>query len=207
MHIGVVQEKIKRAFFQTEDWCFERLSGLDLGGIISPELLSLAGGQSQGHASSYQAVWCRNVRTLIKEATKGGERFDYFVDIGSGKGKACLYARRTKAFPHILGVEFSAQLIEIAEENLIKTRADNVSFVHADATDFVLPAGRCLVFLFNPFDDVVLERFIENNLNHISRSRTLVAYANDQHRASLAKYGFVTRYRDEQRAISLHSLP
>jgi precorrin-6B methylase 2 len=204
----LITETIKRAVFQADDWLFERLRGLDLGGVIPREKLSFGNGRSQAHASAYHAVWCRNIRVLLREAgTKAGSRFDYFADIGAGKGKACIYAHGSKAFPHILGIEYSADLLRTAEANRRKVGADNVSFVHADATEYVLPDGRGFVFMFNPFDAVVLERFLENNLQQFAASGSIIAYANDVHRASLAKYGFATYFRDKQRAISLHSLP
>ena len=42
---------------------------------------------SQPHACFYQAVSCRHVRELIREANKTKETFENFIDIGSGKRK------------------------------------------------------------------------------------------------------------------------
>lgn len=60
--------------------------------------------------------------------------------------------------------------------------------------------------MFNPFDDVILDKFIENNLNHFKTHDSIIAYANDIHRKSLARYGFETIFRNQSRKISLHQL-
>ena len=109
-------------------------------------------------------------------------------------------------FKKIIGVEFSKPIIDIAIANNHRFRGENIAFVQADAMDFMLPQASNLVFMFNPFDEVVLDRFIENNLNHFKTHNSIVAYANDRHKKSLAKYGFETIFRNQNRKISLHQL-
>lgn len=55
--------------------------------------------------------------------------------------------------------------------------------------DIVLLAVSNLVYKFNPFDEVVLDRFIENNFEHFKTHKSMIAYANDRHKKSLTKYG------------------
>ena len=81
----------------------------------------------------------------------------------------------------MIGVEFSAPLVQIANGNKERFGQDNITFLNADATQYVLPDGSSLVFLFNPFDEVILEKFISNNLEHYRRHRSLIAYSNDVH--------------------------
>ena len=48
------------------------------------------------HATVYHAVWCRNLRELFDDVNKSGIAFQNFIDIGSGKGKACFYAKKNE---------------------------------------------------------------------------------------------------------------
>lgn len=175
-----------------------------MGGVIQNGQLVAESELSISHATAYHAVWCRNLRELFLEAKKTGVHFENFIDIGSGKGKACLYAHTKHLFKRILGIEFSAPLLAIADKNKAKVRAADVSFLKADATEFELPHANNLVFMFNPFDDWVLERFISKNLNHFKEARSVIAYANDVHRMSLIRLGFQTIFRNQTRRISLY---
>lgn len=202
----IILEKIKRQLFNLEDRFFEKQHGLKLGGIIPHESLMGDNKNSLIHATAYYAVWCRNLRELLGEVEKTGIAVHNFVDIGSGKGKACFYASKKMKFGKIIGVEFSKPIIEIAIENNKIFGRKNIEFIQADANDFILPHGNSLVFMFNPFDNVMLDKFIENNLNHFKTHGSIIAYANDIHRKSLATYGFETIFRNQTRKISLHQL-
>ena len=51
-----------------------------------------------------------------------------FIDLGSGKGRALMLAR-SYGFKELIGVEFSAELVELARRNGIET-------ICADATEY-----------------------------------------------------------------------
>ncbi|HBO77310.1 class I SAM-dependent methyltransferase [Cupriavidus metallidurans] len=200
-------ESLKWGWFDFEDYLFEKRYGLDLGGVVPVKDLMDDTSLPIAHASTYHAVWCRNLRELFREARRTGHRFDNFVDIGSGKGKACFYAHTRQPFRNIVGVEFSSTLIDVSSRNQRRFGADNISFVNADATGFSLPSGNNIVFMFNPFDDVILERFVRHNLDHFRQHRSVIAYANDVQRMTLVRFGFETIYRNQERKISLYRLP
>lgn len=202
----VASETIKRVFFDFEDYLFEKKYALDLSGIIETNNLLSDHHDSISHAMAYQAVWIRNLRELFSEAKKTGYKFENFIDIGSGKGKACFYAHKKNIFNHIIGVDFSEPLVEIANINKKKLNSKNISFINADAIQFVLPNQTCLVFMFNPFDSTILEKFISNNINHFNNFNSIIAYANDIHRLSLTRLGFEIIFRNDTRRISLYKL-
>lgn len=79
--------------------------------------------------------------------------------------------------------------------------------MEGDAATFVLPQATNLVFMFNPFDHVILEKFISVNLEHFKKHHSVIAYANDVHKATLGAFGFQTIFRNQTRKISLHQLP
>jgi len=203
-----LSEPIKRGLFDLEDYLFERRHRLDLSGIIKNSDLVSDDKEAIAHATAYHAVWCRNLRELFMEAARRDFTFKTFVDIGSGKGKACFYAAQNKflLFHEIIGIEFSLPLINISNINKRKFILNNISFIHSDATKYILPDHQCLVFMFNPFDDIVLEDFLRHNKDHFREHQSVIAYANDIHRKSMEDLGFSTLFRNEVRKISLYQM-
>lgn len=190
-----------------EDKLFERWYGLDCSGFIDPHELETSHSSALAHSRAYQAVTCAAIRELLDEANKTGIVFEHFIDLGSGKGKACFYAAARYRFGRLIGVEFSAPLVQAADRNIKKFGADNICFVNADAAGFDLPTGDNLIYLFNPFGEAILLEFLKNNIDKFRRSRSIIAYANDQHRLCLAKAGFVTLFRNQDSQCSLHQYP
>ena len=122
----------------------------------------------------------------------------HFIDIGCGKGKQCIYAKKYFNINSIVGIDFSKELIDIANQNLSNLNYKNINFFVADAIEWKLPDEYCIVFLYNPFNEVILEKFILNNFNHFKDHKSIVCYANDMHRKILTNFGFETTYRDHE---------
>jgi SAM-dependent methyltransferase len=196
--------KLRYLLAWVEDTAFAKTRGLDFSGYISPDDLVTEFPLSQPHSCFYQAVSCRHVRELIREGTRTIGAFENFVDIGSGMGKACFYASTRPFFRQIVGIEFSKPLVLAAEKNKKIFGNDKIFFYHADASSFQLPAGRNFVFLFNPFDEYILAKFIEKNIDSFRKNHSLLAYANDHHRLCLARLGFSVIYRSQSSCCSLH---
>lgn len=88
-----------------------------------------------------------------------------FVDVGCGKGRAVLMASALR-FREVVGVELNPELARVAKENVRVWEAAGrvvspVKIVCADATEVDLPEGPCLLYLFNPFAQPVVERLLE----------------------------------------------
>jgi len=202
-----ISESFKRKIYDFEDYVFEKSHSIELSGIVPGKDLSAENINSLQHATAYHAVWCRNLRALFSEVEKTGYPYENFVDIGSGKGKACFYANSKNKFNKIIGVEFSKPLVEIANKNKVKIKAKNITFINIDATEFNLPDEKNLIFMFNPFDKTILNTFIANNLNHFKKNKSIIAYANDIERMCLTQFGFETIFRNQSRKISIYQLP
>ena len=202
-----LSNKAMGAMSWVEDQLFDMRHGLDCSGFIDTHELETSYSSALAHSRAYQAVTCVAIRELLDEARKTGIVFDHFIDLGSGKGKACFYAAARYRFRRLIGVEFSAPLVRAADRNLKKFGADHICFVNADAASFTLPAGDNLVYLFNPFGEAILVEFLNNNMETFRRSRSVIAYANDKHRLCLAKAGFVTLFRNQDSQSSLHQYP
>lgn len=88
-----------------------------------------------------------------------------FVDLGCGKGRAVLMATQFP-FREVVGVELHPELARVAQENLRSWQAQGKSvsparIVCGDATEYEFPDGPCLLYLFNPFGQPVMERLLE----------------------------------------------
>lgn len=197
-------ESIRRIWFDFEDGLFEWRHGLDLSAQVPHHQLVADDAECLSHATAYHAVWCRNLRVLLQQARLTGSGFENFVDIGAGKGKACFYASRRMQFSRVVGVEFSAPLVETAKRNAMRFGKAHITFEQADAACYRLPDSPCIVFMFNPFDEVIMRRFLTHNAAHFGRWGSVVAYANDMQRAVLEEQGFEATYRDPLRKISLY---
>lgn len=193
-------EKLRRMVYACEDRVFDWRHDIDTRGVIAVSDLATGDGEADSHATAYQPVWNRNLRALIRETRKVATP-RVFVDIGAGKGKACVYA--SHSFERVIGVEYSALLVDAAKANLQRAGTANVEFVQADARQYDCPDQPCLVFMFNPFDAQTLARFAGRNRERMKIHASLLAYANDVHREVLRACGFTCVFRDARRSISL----
>jgi len=103
-------------------------------------------------------------------ALEGRAHLDFrdftFIDLGSGKGRTLLMASDFN-FRRIVGVELLPSLDRIAHDNLRRYHSESqkcfaVESICADAANFTLPAEPLLLYLFNPFPESNLRRFVAN---------------------------------------------
>jgi len=95
-----------------------------------------------------------------------------FLDVGSGKGRGMLVAVEY-GFKTVRGVEFSPELRQIALANWERVRSRIKStavfeIVCGCATEYRF-RDESVIFLFNPFDDVVLDLVMRNLLESLER--------------------------------------
>jgi len=140
----------------------------------------------QNHPYAHGSV--SYLELLISESKQFGE-FEHFVDIGCGKGRMVLAASTRGNFQTVIGIDYSGELIEIAQSNIIKMGC-NASVQVADAREYRLPKRRALIYLFNPFGEKILDTFLTNNLMNIRDQGSLIVYHNRIYEASLLTFGF-----------------
>ena len=108
-------------------------------------------------------VFSRMMASLV---TIAPEYSDYpFLDLGSGKGRALLYAAEWN-FTRCIGVEFSPELHALAEQNIAAYKlngGDSAIFeLHCiDARHFDLPRENLVLFLYNPFTGGVMQEVVK----------------------------------------------
>lgn len=78
-----------------------------------------------------------------------------FVDIGCGKGRALLLAKKM-GFRELVGVEYSTSLADIAKRNVWDADIHN-----EDAIAYKLPEKDAVVFMYNPFWRPTMDHFVE----------------------------------------------
>jgi len=112
------------------------------------------------HGTRYQAFGESELITAIALLPENPDDF-CFIDLGCGKGRALMIASEL-GFKSVIGVEFASELVEVAKANLARMASSNVIVVEEDASQFQFPAGDLVVFLNNPFGQVIVDNVIAN---------------------------------------------
>lgn len=120
-------------------------------------------GDHGAHGRAYHATRVRHFRKLMAALSlpPGLGLLDY----GAGKGRVLLLAGELP-FARVVGVEYAPALCAEAERNLDVWRARtgrgaNVEIVRADAATWEVAPDLHVFYLFNPFDEVVLARVVD----------------------------------------------
>jgi len=115
--------------------------------------------------SEYQATDPETFRQMMSALPLMFSQF-IFLELGSGKGRAVLLASEYP-FQRIIGVELLPELHAAARQNLERfprerRRCSNIELYCMDARQFVFPREASVVYLFNPFPEVVLQEVVRN---------------------------------------------
>lgn len=151
------------------------------------------GGRDASHFRAYDCSRTRPLRRALKRLDLGAEGF-HFVDLGCGKGKAMLMALEA-GYRACFGVDLSPALCRQAVRNLSRRLAPEDWWrFHVDEADvrrWQLPPGDKLLYLYNPFDEVILReviRGIEQAAAHRPKDRMMVLYMNPLRAALLDRH-------------------
>ncbi len=178
------------------DLCFDFRHGTDTMRWKNLQDLTVDS-ENKVHGVRYQASKAAPLVQLLNtfEIPKDGT----FVDFGSGKGRVLLLAVQC-GFRHVIGVEFSSQLCDVARSNVaaLKQRLGrpiNVEIVEIDAAKFEILEDQTVFYLYNPFNEVVLSQVMANLRDSLSRSarKVCLIYNTPIHRAVVEKSGIFSR--------------
>jgi SAM-dependent methyltransferase len=131
------------------------------------------------------------IRSLI---LRGG----VVVDLGAGKGRVLLIASEF-GFTGARGVEFAPELCTVARHNCEKYRQSKGTttefrIVEADVVDYPVGPDENVFVMFNPFDDVVLDKVLDNLVRSLAAHprRIVIGYYNPEHNDVITRHpGFV----------------
>lgn len=114
---------------------------------------------------------------------------DVIVDVGCGKGRAlAFFAQRTKGRNRIVGLELDPEVAEGTRRRL--RRLSSVEVVTGDAVAN-FPADATLVYLCNPFDEPIVERFAARLLRgDVALDRLRIVYFNSAYADVFRAAGF-----------------
>jgi SAM-dependent methyltransferase len=182
---------------------FDRLHDVETEEGFGPLNLGLPS-ELAAHSSAYNPidpVIFARVMDLLKIDPKGF----CFIDIGSGKGRA-LFLAEQHGFRRILGIEFSAKVHRVAVENLRRYRArvsrdPRTELLDCDALALNYPTEPTVLFMFNPFDAVIMARFVakmESSLAQHPRDFYLI-YVHPYAEPSLAGSKLLKKMSEERR--------
>jgi SAM-dependent methyltransferase len=87
-----------------------------------------------------------------------------FIDFGCGKGRPMIIATEF-AFSAVLGLDISAELVQVANKNaaLIARKFPErtpMKAMEANVSEVSLPAGKLVIFLYNPFADALISALL-----------------------------------------------
>lgn len=152
------------------------------------------------HSTIYMPVSYSLLEEMIEQLNRlTNSSFNHFLDIGCGKGRALCVAAN-KGFGKVTGIDFSKEFCKAAEKNLSMTRKKfpdlQYKIINNDAFYFEIPNDVDCIFMFNPFDDVIMSGVAENILESFeinSRPITLI-YVNPLYKEELLAVGFKQIY-------------
>ncbi len=153
------------------------------------------------HATIYMPVSYDLLESTFKHLPK--IKRTHFLDIGCGKGRALCVAAHN-GFTKVTGIDFSKELCADAEENLVKTKqqlpALQYKIYNNDAFYFDIPTDVDCIFLFNPFDEIIMSGVVENIINSLKENfRELsIVYVNPLHKELFLEQGFVEIYHTKK---------
>lgn len=166
------------------------------------ELKSL---EKKGIETDHSTIYMPASYDLMEEIFEQikSRRHKHFLDIGCGKGRVLCVAAHN-GFNKVTGIDFSKEFCIAAEANLVITKQKfptlQYKVVNNDAFYFEIPNDVDCIFMFNPFDDVILNGVAENILESFEinpRTITLI-YVNPMYKEELLDVGFKQIYHTQK---------
>lgn len=145
------------------------------------------------HATIYMPVHYPLLEELLQQLNIPERK--HFLDIGCGRGRALCVAAH-QGFTEVTGIDFSPALCRNAEANLELTKKQLPSLkgnvINNDAFYFNIPDDVDCLFLFNPFDEVIMSGVAANLAESLQRSprKMNIIYVNPLHKSYFTAMGF-----------------
>jgi len=143
---------------------FDATYGVQTGGVQELFGYTISGSNARyglSHIASDPDEFTKLLASLEIEASH-----HTFIDLGAGKGRALILAAQL-SFRRIIGVEFAAELVEIAKANvgrlaLARPAYRRIEVICTDACEYRFPEEPMVIYLFNPFGSAVVRGVAEN---------------------------------------------
>lgn len=157
---------------------FDAAFGTETAAIMYPWNLRSVRREATSEVHAYEAAPAALIRAALAAVPLRPDAFT-FVDLGSGKGRVLLVASHLP-FGKIVGVELSAELHHVAEENVRRYRSADrrcktISLLCMNAIEYAFGPEPLVLFLYNPFGESTI-RHVLANLAASLRARPREAY-------------------------------
>lgn len=159
-----VRRRLATATSRLRDRGFDRRGGCETRIVVETAAQHDVTSPNLARGIRYEPTRARPFRRLLGAADIPPH--GTFVDVGCGKGRVLMLAA-LHGFERVTGIDYSPSLCALAQRNLTALRARRGLRLEAtlhfmDAVDYDFQPADTVVFLFNPFDDVVLRRVLAN---------------------------------------------
>lgn len=148
--------------YECGDRYFDLVNGTETSRVVEAADLAATSAHKE-HGFRYHATRARPFRRLMRALRLPPGQV--FVDIGCGKGRVLLLALDS-GFSKLVGVDYSAELCELARQNLDTVRRRRgfttpVEIHCCDAAEYDFSDEETVIYMYNPFDAVVLAKVME----------------------------------------------
>ncbi|MBK8495061.1 MAG: class I SAM-dependent methyltransferase [Chitinophagaceae bacterium] len=158
------------------------------------------------HATIYMPVNYALLEQIFNQLNfepVNGKPLKHFLDIGCGKGRALCMAAHY-GFTKVTGLDFSRSLCEGATENLEKTKQQvpglQYTVINNDAFYFEIPQDVDCIFLFNPFDEIIMSAVVNNIFSSLQNNprKISIIYVNPLHKELFLKAGYTQTWQTKK---------
>lgn len=129
---------------------------------------------------------------------------DAIMDVGCGKGRMLTFFSKYP-FGKIGGVEYEEDILDICRQNLLKLKIYRIDMHQGDASIFDDYDEYNYFYLFNPFHEHIMEKFVENLKKSRDKSNRdiRVLYFNPVELNVFKNSGFIIEERLQHRIVVL----
>jgi len=152
------------------------------------------------HATIYMPVSYELLEEIFTQLNPSTIKpLNHFLDIGCGKGRAMCVAAH-KGFRKITGIDLSKKLCDATKRNcnITKEKIPTAEFeiINNDAFYFDIPFDVDCIFMFNPFDEIIMSGVANNIYESLRQSprKMKIVYVNPLHKTVFTKNGFKEVY-------------
>lgn len=171
---------------------WDRKYGVETGGHIELDDLTVVGG-NKALGATFVSSSPSTFNFLARYFPENRDDYVY-IDFGSGKGRT-LFLAALAGFRRIIGVEFSGALCERARENVRSFRGrgaarTDIRIVHADATEFQLPADDLVLYFASPFQLELWHKMIASIVRSLNEApRNILIVVSGSHHETIKGVG------------------
>lgn len=136
-------------------------------------------------SSAHMVAWLKNIDRIFSLLSKKISLKNYsFLDVGCGTGIVSIYIANKYTFKNFSGFDFDPTLVKMAKLNreiAIVEKLPRIDFFVQDSREIVLIKQPTFIYMFNPFGKETMNEFLQNNLDTISETKSIICYINDIH--------------------------